>query len=269
MPSLNSLNSVKEAADGSLKFNFSEVRVLGVRFHRVTAKSLLAYTAKSASLPRKTVIGNVNIRAMNFAYDLPWFKSFLNRSDLVFCDGFGVLLGAKLKGYPLDSSHRMTAPDYLDELAMVCEKENISLFLLAGEPGVTDAAIAKLHLVAPNLKVQGHHGYFEKEGVENDKVIEKINTFKPDVLYVGFGMPLQEQWILDNLDKIDARVFLPLGACLDFYTGKVKRGPKFLTDNGLEWLSRLLITPGKLWKRYILGNPRFFLHVFREMLFFS
>jgi N-acetylglucosaminyldiphosphoundecaprenol N-acetyl-beta-D-mannosaminyltransferase len=78
-------------------------------------------------------------------------------------------------------------------------KQDVSLFLLAGKPGVVDQAIAKLRAVTPNLKIQGHHGYFEKSGKENDSVIDKINNFKPGVLYVGFGMPVQERWILDNL----------------------------------------------------------------------
>ena len=204
---------------------------------------------------------------MNFAVTLPWFRNFINTSEVVFCDGFGVLLASKLRGYNLRPKHRTTCADYLDNLALACERENISLFLLAGKPGVVGKAITNLKATAPNLKVQGHHGYFKKTGSENDAVIEEINRFKPDILYIGFGMPLQERWIVDNIDNVDARVFLPLGACLDFYTGTVPRAPKWVTDNGLEWLARLMTEPNRLWIRYVIGNPVFFYRVFKELIF--
>lgn len=245
---------------------FEEVVVLGIRFHRLTVCQLLNYIIQSASLDQKRIIGNVNTRAMNFAYDLPWYRKFLNDSDLVFCDGFGVLLGARMLGYSMESCHRMTCPDYIENLVLACERQSVSLFLLAGQPGVVDKAIVKMKALAPNLRVTGHHGHFEKSGSQNDEVVAQINSFKPDVLYIGFGMPLQEKWILDNFDRLEARVFLPLGACLDFYTDTVYRGPRWMTDRGLEWLSRLLVEPNRLWKRYIVGNPLFFYRVLKQIV---
>jgi N-acetylglucosaminyldiphosphoundecaprenol N-acetyl-beta-D-mannosaminyltransferase len=245
---------------------FDEIILLGTRFHKVRVPELIEYIVTAAKRKEKTVVGNVNVRAMNFAWELSWYRYFLNTSDLVFCDGFGVLLGAKMCGHCVNSSHRMTCPDYIEDLAKACEREHVSLFLLAGQPGVVDKAIAKLTAVAPKLNVQGHHGYFNKSGSENDAVIEQINHFKPDILYIGFGMPLQEQWIVDNLNRIDARVFLPLGACLDFYTDTVYRGPRWMTDRGLEWLARLFTEPSRLWERYVLGNPLFFYRVFKERI---
>lgn len=245
---------------------FDEVVLLQTRFHKVTVADLISYVVEAAKVKKKTVIGNVNVRAMNFTHEFPWYKDFLNKADLVFCDGFGVLLGAKLQGYSLESVHRMTCPDYIEDLALACEKQDVSIFLLAGKPGVVDKAIDKLKVIAPNLKIEGHHGHFEKTGEENDVVIDQINEFKPEVLYVGFGMPLQERWILDNINRIDANVFLPLGACLDFYTGSVYRGPRWMTDRGLEWLARLFTEPHRLWDRYIVGNPLFFYRLLKQRI---
>ena len=245
--------------------DFPEVIILKTKFHQVTCCDLIEYVTSIVEESSKKIVANVNIRAMNFAYDLPWYQDFINQADLVFCDGFGVLLAAKLNGYELESRHRMTCPDYIENLAKSCEKRGRSLFLLAGKPGVVEKAVAQLSAIAPDLRIDGHHGFFKKTGTENEAVIEQINQFKPDILYVGFGMPIQERWILDNIDNIDADVFLPLGACLDFYTGTVRRGPKFLTDNGLEWLSRLLTEPRRLWSRYIIGNTLFFYRVFKDV----
>ena len=245
---------------------FKSITLLGTTFHKLRVQELIDYIIQSSQISKKTVVGHVNVRGINFACDLPWYRKFLNQSDLVFCDGFGILLGAKCCGHTLKSEHRMTCPDYIEDLIRACESNNISIYLLAGKPGITDKAIKKLIKIAPNLKIQGHHGYFEKTGVENDAVIERINQFKPDILYIGFGMPTQERWILENLPQINARVFLPLGACLDFYTGSVKRGPRWMTDRGMEWISRLFVEPHRLWDRYIIGNTIFFVRILFSLL---
>jgi N-acetylglucosaminyldiphosphoundecaprenol N-acetyl-beta-D-mannosaminyltransferase len=247
-------------------FHFEEVKLLGTKFHRITVEQLIDSIAQLGKAERKSIVGNLNAKALDLAFTVPWYRNFINRSDLVFCDGFGVLLGARILGYQVQSVHRMTCPDYIENLACVCEANDVSIFLLAGRPGVVDEAIDKLTKIAPRLRIDGHHGYFEKSGLENAQVIQKINQFKPDVLYVGFGMPMQEQWILDNFEYIDTRVFLPLGACLDFYTGKVYRGPKWMTDHGLEWLTRLMTEPKRLWRRYIVGNSLLLYRVLRQRL---
>ncbi|MEM6399862.1 MAG: WecB/TagA/CpsF family glycosyltransferase [Cyanobacteria bacterium P01_D01_bin.116] len=252
------------ATNNIFTHQFDEVELLGTKFHKVRVQELINFIVNSASIDKKTVVGNVNVRAMNFACEMPWYKDFINRSDLVFCDGFGVLMGAKICGCGVKSEHRMTCPDYIENLALSCERDNVSLYLLAGKPGVVDKAIAKLKVIAPNLKVKGHHGYFHKSGIENQYVVDEINQFQPDVLYVGFGMPLQERWIIDNFDSINAKVFLPLGACLDFYTGAVYRGPRWMTNRGLEWLSRMFTEPKRLWQRYVVGNPLFFYRLIKE-----
>ena len=249
--------------------NFDEVTVLGTRFHKVTVTQLIKYLMEAANTRMKSTVCHVNVRAINIAYDLHWYRDFLNSSNLVFCDGFGVLLGARLIGYSIEPQHRMTCPDFIEDLALNCEREQISLFLLAGKPGVVAKAIVKLKAIAPKLKIDGHHGYFDKTGAENNDVITRINQFKPGILYIGFGMPLQERWVLDNMHNIEANVFLPLGACLDFYTGTVYRGPRWMTDKGLEWLSRLFIEPERLWQRYVVGNPLFLYRIIKQRLQFT
>jgi N-acetylglucosaminyldiphosphoundecaprenol N-acetyl-beta-D-mannosaminyltransferase len=243
---------------------FEEVRILESRFHKITVTELIDYLVETAQLKKKTIVANVNVRAMNFCHDLSWYTDFFDKADVVVCDGFGILLGARLLGHSVKCAHRMTPPDYIEDLVLACEKNNVSLFFLGGQVGIVDNAINNFLEIAPKLKIQGHPGHFEISGEENDAVIQQINTFKPDILYVGFGMPLQERWILDNLDRVEARVFINLGACLDFYTKTIYRGPRWLTDYGFEWLTRLLTEPYRLWKRYLIGNPLFLYRVLKQ-----
>lgn len=239
--------------------------VFGVRFHVITVCDLIGFAVKACSGSEVCIIGNVNVRALNLAYEVPWFKDFINRSQLVFCDGIGVVLGARLLGQNVAAQNRMTCPDYLEALAERCAEEGRTLFLLAGRLGIAEKAAKMLLDKHPNLTIGHHHGYFEKQGPQNETVLGILEKFKPDILYVGFGMPIQEKWILDNYDRLHSKVIMPLGACLDFYTGELYRGPRWMTDYGLEWLGRLFTeSPKRVWGRYIIGNPLFLVRVIRE-----
>lgn len=244
--------------------NYEDIHLLGVRIHKVTVEQLLNQIIIYALDPRKRIIVNVNIKAMNLAWDLEWYKDFLNSADLVFCDGMGVVYGANLSGYSMVVRHRMTCPDWLESLSLLCEQNAVSLFLLGGSPGIAWSAREKLLSIAPDLRVTAHHGYFDKSGSENLRVLDMIRDFKTDILYVGMGMPLQERWIIDNFERIEASVIMPLGACLDFYVGERSRARRWFTDYGFEWLSRLVTEPKRLWRRYLIGNPLFFWRILRE-----
>lgn len=71
---------------------------------------------------------------------------------------------------------------------------------------------------------------------------------------------------MQNWNRLDARVALTGGAVFDYVSGELKRGPRILTDNGFEWLARLLIEPGRLWRRYVVGNPIFLARVLVQRL---
>jgi N-acetylglucosaminyldiphosphoundecaprenol N-acetyl-beta-D-mannosaminyltransferase len=102
--------------------------------------------------------------------------------------------------------------------------------------------------------------------MENREVVARINRAVPDILLVGFGMPLQEKWIAENRAGLDASVIMTVGAAFDYLAGEVRRAPRWATTRGLEWLGRLLVEPHRLWRRYLIGNPLFFWRVFLQKL---
>jgi N-acetylglucosaminyldiphosphoundecaprenol N-acetyl-beta-D-mannosaminyltransferase len=239
------------------------VRLLDVRVDNIAGDQLLRAIEHFILEKRKVIIANVNIQAMNLACQDRWFRDFLNQSEIDFCDGSGVKFAAKLIGRPIQ--YRITYAEWVWDLAQYCERHHISLFLLGGRPGVAEKAASQLEQQYPALRIAGiHHGHFEKRpgSPENARVIEEINAAKPDVLIIGLGMPLQEGWLAQNWDRIDAMVALPAGAVFDYVSGELRRAPRWMTENGLEWLGRLLIEPRRLWRRYLLGNPLFFWRVF-------
>ena len=71
---------------------------------------------------------------------------------------------------------------------------------------------------------------------------------------------------MENWAGIEANVALTGGAVFDYISGELRRAPRWMTDNGLEWLGRLLIEPRRLWRRYVVGNPLFLLRVLKQRL---
>jgi N-acetylglucosaminyldiphosphoundecaprenol N-acetyl-beta-D-mannosaminyltransferase len=234
------------------------VELLGVRIHTLGRDALLRRIAGVVASQQRAIVTYANIHALNLAYSTPWFRAFLNQSDVVFCDGFGVKWGAQLVGARLPE--RFTPPDWIARLAETACRDDFSLFLLGARPGVADRVAGQLKQRFPALRIAGvEHGYFDKtpNSAENEAVLRAINAAKPDVLIVGFGMPIQERWLQENWLCLNARVALTAGAAFDYLAGEVRRAPAWMTDHGLEWLGRLLIEPRRLWRRYLVGNPLF------------
>ena len=97
-------------------------------------------------------------------------------------------------------------------------------------------------------------------------MLTKKNRYGPDLLIVGFGMPLQERWIEANWPALSTRIALPVGAAIDYLAHETPRAPSWMTNHGLEWLGRLLIEPRRLWRRYLIGNPLFVARVVAQWL---
>ena len=247
--------------------NLYEIQFQGVRIHGFTREILHWTIAGIIHSKTRAIIANVNINAMNLASEWPWFRRFLNQAEYVFCDGHGVMLGARLCGLRLPE--KITYAHWFPLFCDFCAENGFSLYFLGGEPGIAEQAALKLKERCPRLSIVGmHDGYFDKsqESDENRKVVEHINSCRPDILLTSFGMPLQEKWLSENWAQVNAKVALTGGACLDYMAGKSRRPPRWMTDIGLEWLGRFLYEPKRLWKRYFIGNPLFFWRLLRWRL---
>ena len=241
------------------------IDILGTRLSLCDQPTLLHMIQRAISDHQRLLVLSGNIYSFNLAYEHGWLRQFFNQADIVRLDGAGVRLGARLLGH--DTPARMTWADFGWSLADFAAQHGHSLFLLGSKPGIANTAAARLQAHSPALQIVGiHHGYFDKTtgSAENEAVLAQINAARPHILVVGFGMPLQERWLLENRARIDANVILTGGAVFDYISGELRRGPTWLTDHGMEWLARLLIEPRRLWKRYIIGNPLFLYRVLKQ-----
>ncbi len=204
-----------------------------------------------------------NAHVLNQSHAIPALRDTLRSADLVYCDGYGVRLAARMMH--LDSPHRMTGADWIWDLAELCERRELSLYLLGSEPDIARRAAANLVARHPRLRIAGtHHGFFAPDEPHGARVLEDIEACQPDIVLVGMGSPKQELWV----DAVAARVSTPVlwtvGALFDYVSGLVPRAPSWLADNGWEWIFRLAIEPGRMWKRYLLGNPAFLARIVDE-----
>ncbi len=242
------------------------IELLGVRVHLLTENRLHQYISNVIERDRKELILNVNVHCYNMIFKNPWMKNFLNKAEIIFCDGFGVALGAKILGLRMPT--RFTPADSIWNLAALAEKKGHSFYFLGAKHGIAEKAAQKMKQRYPNLKITTHHGYFDKsrDSLENQKIIKEINASKANILVVGFGMPIQEKWLQENWDQLNVNIGFSAGALFDYVSDELCRGPRWMTDNGLEWLARMLIEPKRLWKRYLIGNTVFLYKVTAERL---
>jgi N-acetylglucosaminyldiphosphoundecaprenol N-acetyl-beta-D-mannosaminyltransferase len=211
------------------------------------------------------IIPNINVYFANLAYQNPWLQDFFNRAPINFCDGQGIVLAARILGQHLPP--RITYADWLWSLCSFATQHDLSFFFLGGRPGSAEKSAAILQKHFPGLRILAvQHGYFNKTPGhrENEAMIARINLCKPDILLVGFGMPLQEQWLAKNWQRIDVRIALTGGGVFDFISGKKKRAPIWMLNHGLEWFWRLALEPRRLWRRYLIGNPLFIWRILKQ-----
>ena len=246
-----------------VKSLMNRVNVLGVGVDPLTVEELHAEIERLVRDRKCALVLNVNAHCLNLCYEDSKLRDFLNGAEVVFCDGAGVMLAARILGRRIPV--RITCADWAWQLAGFAEARNFSLYFLGARPGVAQAAARRLRQRYPGLQIVGvHHGYFDRS--ENEAVVQKINAAAPDILLVGLGMPLQEYWLMENRHRLDAGVVLTGGAVFDYVSGRLRRGPRLLVSSGFEWLARLLIDPRRLWRRYLVGNPLFLLRVVRQRL---
>jgi exopolysaccharide biosynthesis WecB/TagA/CpsF family protein len=197
----------------------------------------------------------VNADCMNITARDPDYHRTLARSDAwIFADGAGIRIAGAIRGQPIKDN--VNGTDIFPLLCAQCAKNQQSMYLLGGKPGVAEAVRVRMTLLRPGLRIVGtQHGYFSHE--DCDDVIQKINASGADIVLVGFGAPLQERFIARHRERLKAPVVMGVGGLFDFYSGRVPRAPKIVREASLEWAWRLAMEPRRLWRRYLIGNFTF------------
>lgn len=201
---------------------------------------------------RPLIIFSSNAHSVSLANTDKNFMEIMNCADINHADGQSVVSMSKwIKGPSIPE--RSATTDTIHDIPKFDSKVQ-NHFLLGGKQSIVEKCAQILSEDYPNFQIAGtQHGYFDKENC-ND-IITKINDTKPDILWVGFGKPSEQNWIIKNRDQLNVPVIISCGGCYNYVTGDYARAPKWMQNNGLEWLHRALTEPKKLLWRYLTTNP--------------
>lgn len=201
-----------------------------------------------------TKVGFLNAHCVNVACENATYRRSLE-NFVILPDGIGIDIASKLL-YGSPFWENLNGTDFVPFLLSETSRP-LHVALLGAEPGVADAACARLTETCPQHRFDVvSHGYFAG-GSETEAVLAKLRAIRPDIVIVALGVPRQEIWIAEHLSGEECTIAIGVGALLDFVAGKVPRAPAPIRMMRIEWIYRLVIEPKRLWKRYIIGNPTF------------
>jgi alpha-1,3-mannosyltransferase len=236
--------------------------ILGVPIRVNTRKETIDLIDAKFEHGKDTIVAFANAHALNIASRSAEFRTVLGQCVII-NDGIGLDIASRIlfgRAFPQNLNGTDFTPRYLRE-----SKHGFRIFLLGGRAGIAGAAAEVLGRRFPRHRIVGaHDGYFEPR--QSAELIDVIKRSGADLILVGMGNPRQELWLTQNLAATGCRMGFGVGALFDFLTGEVPRAPALVRSMRLEWIFRLAREPGRLWRRYLLGNPAFILRVMRQWL---
>lgn len=247
---------------------------LGAPLHPVATRELVeifagwvherrkAKAADPADAPPPLLVTYLNAHCSNLSARDAAYRGTLRRFHVVYADGKGVVWGALALARPVPE--RVNAGDFIIDFCRRCARENIRLYLLGCKAGVAEKAAAHWTERAPGLQIAGcRDGYFGEE--EEEAVADAVNRSGADIVIAGMSAPRQERWAARNAERLDVAAVWCVGALFEYFSDERKRAPVWMRRAGFEWLFRLIQEPGRLWKRYLVGNAVFALRVLRAI----
>ena len=199
-----------------------------------------------------------NVHTVMASREDPELRRALLLSSMNLPDGQPLVWAINAFGHQL--AGRVYGPELMSR---ACERAASSgqRFYLYG--GRNQGALVQLALNLrrryPGVKIVGGYSppHRPLSAEEQETVAEEINRSRPDVVWVGIGVPKQEKWMARMRPLLDAPLLVGVGAAFDFHAGLVAQAPNWIQEAGLEWAYRLAHEPRRLWRRYLRYNPRF------------
>lgn len=236
--------------------------LLGVEVVSANADTVMGAVRHSIEQRTCRHFAFLNANNANIAMVDPNYRAALANA-VVLPDGVGVDVGARIlhgKKY----AENLNGTDFVPALLRSLPA-GTKVGLYGAAPGVAEQACRKIENFAPDITTRVIADGFVR-GDQETQALQSLADWGADLLIVAMGTPRQEMWIEANITDRHAGVVLSVGALFDFLSGTVSRAPDWMRQARLEWVYRLWLEPDRLWKRYIIGNPRFLLHVVAEKM---
>jgi N-acetylglucosaminyldiphosphoundecaprenol N-acetyl-beta-D-mannosaminyltransferase len=238
-----------------------QVNLLNINIHNITMLELL----EKIQFGGVVLTPNVD-HLMKLQKNQEFYRVY-QEAEYIVCDSKILLYVAKILGTPFQE--KISGSDLFPAFYNYYKNNDaIKIFLLGGFPETTKKAQDKINFNAGrNIIIESYSPPFgfERDEQECQKIVELINKSGATVLAIGVGAPKQEFWIYKYKHQLkNVKIFLAIGATINFEAGDVKRAPAWMSEIGLEWFYRLLSEPRRLWKRYLVDDIPFFWLVLKQ-----
>ena len=213
------------------------------------------------------IVCAVAVHALTVGYEDPEMRSALRRATLVLPDGMPVVWAAKLLGERLPD--RVYGPELMLRYSDRCAEKGHRVWLYGGrDQGSLVQLALSMRRRHPGIRIVGGYSppFRPLTADEEEGVVQEINAARPDVLWVGTGVPRQEKWMAQMRDRLQVPVMCGVGAAFDFHAGRISQAPRWMQERGLEWVYRIAQEPRRLLPRYLYFNPRFVMAFTRQLL---
>jgi N-acetylglucosaminyldiphosphoundecaprenol N-acetyl-beta-D-mannosaminyltransferase len=239
-------------------------RVVSLDVDRCTHDSAAERVVDLARRRRGAYVCFGTVHMIMASHDSPEFGDHVNAADMIVPDGMPTVWMQRLQ--KARHPERVRANDLMMLLMARAEKEGLKVGFYGGQQEVIDAILERAEHEYPNLEIAYAFSppFRPLTSEEDEEITANINSSGTQILFMGLGCPKQENWMAEHKARLSC-VMLGVGASFDFYAGNVKESPAWLGRLGLEWLYRLTQEPKRLWRRYLILNPRFILQAARQM----
>ena len=235
----------------------TRVNILGVGVSAVNMEVALRQTESLLDRGEKGYVCVTGVHGIMEAQSDEAFRDILNRSFLTTPDGMPTVWLGRIHGFK-DMS-RVYGPDYM---AALCERSvarGYRHFLYGGKEGVAEELRAALTRRYPGLQIVGTYTppFRPLNAEEENDLRSQLETSQADVLWCGLSTPKQERFISSYYDRMPVKLMVGVGAAFDLLSGNLDEAPDWMKKSGLQWLYRLIKEPRRLWRRYLINNPKF------------
>ncbi len=207
---------------------------------------------------RPQCVAYLNAHTVNLAHSEPNFRRTLQQMDLLYADGMSLVKTAAKVGRPIEE--RINAGDFFTRFLWKCVTSEATVAFVGSANGVAEKAAAELQKNLPQSPIQfTHHGYFFASASQKETLLKQLKTVNPKYLLLGLGSPIQEELALEWAVELPETTIWCVGALFEYSAGR-KRAPAWVREIGAEWVVRLCLEPGRLWRRYLIGNAKYLYH---------
>ncbi len=239
--------------------------VLGVGVDAVDPAATVAAAEAWIAAREPRYICFTNVHGIMEARQDEALRRAFNEAGLAVPDGMPLVWLGRLRGH--SGVRRVYGPDLTLALCEAASRRGHGCYFYGGAPGVPERLAEALGRRFPGLRTVGTCSppFRPLSPAEDEQIVRDINAARPDLVFVGLGCPKQERWMADHRRRLEAPLLLGVGAAFDFHAGDLRQAPRWMRSAGLEWLFRLCVEPRRLWRRYLIYNPLFVLHVLAEL----